>query len=151
VRVKPGERLALDGKIVSGLSSINQAPITGESLLIEKAEGDSVFAGTINDAPALARADIGFAMGAAGTGTVIETADVALMDDDLHKLPRFIRLSRDTHGVLIQNIVLALGIKTVFLVLTLTGQGTMWMAVFADMGASLIVVANGLRLVRSRA
>ncbi len=102
----------------------------------------------INDAPALALSDIGFAMGAAGTGTAIETADVALMDDDLRKLPRFVRLSRHTHTLLVQNIVLALGIKAVFLVLTLTGAGTMWMAVFADVGASLLVVGNGLRLLR---
>jgi Zn2+/Cd2+-exporting ATPase len=102
----------------------------------------------INDAPALARADIGFAMGAMGTGTAIETADVALMDDDLRKIPLFIRLSKATHSVLVQNITLALGIKGVFLVLTVMGLGTMWMAVFADVGASLLVVANGLRLLR---
>ncbi|EEA1375683.1 cation-transporting P-type ATPase, partial [Salmonella enterica] len=88
------------------------------------------------------------AMGAAGTDTAIETADVALMDDDLRKIPAFVRLSRQTHAILVQNIVLALGIKAVFLAMTLVGEATMWMAVFADMGVSLMVVFNGLRLLR---
>jgi Cd2+/Zn2+-exporting ATPase len=102
----------------------------------------------INDAPALARSEIGFAMAAAGTDTAIETADVALMDDDLRKIPSFIRLSRQTSSILKQNIALALVIKAIFLGVTFAGLATMWMAVFADMGVSLLVVFNGLRLLR---
>ena len=117
--------------------------------LAEKSLAVGMVGDGINDTPALASASIGFAMGLLGTEAALETADVAVMDGDLRKVPEFIRLSRSTVRILSQNIALALGLKLVFLGLAVAGFATLWMAVVADVGVSLLVISNGLRLLRS--
>lgn len=118
--------------------------------LIERYQSVGMVGDGINDAPAMGRASIGIAMGAIGSDTAIETADIALMSDDLSKLPWLIRHSRRTLAIIRQNIVASLAVKAVFVILTLLGHASLWAAIAADMGVSLLVIFNALRLLHQQ-
>ena len=150
-----GDNAVVAGKVakLAGIEEFHSALLPEEKLnwltQLKEIYGNVVMAGDgINDSPALARADIGIAMGGAGNAQVLETADVVLLNDDLEKLPFAIRLSKFVNSLIRQNVVFSLVVKALVAVLALMGLTPLWVAVLADIGISLIVTLNGMRALR---
>ena len=141
------DRIGLDGYFAELLPGDKANIVKG----IKKAHGNVIMVGDgINDAPALAASNVGIAMGATGSDTALETADIALMSNDLTKVDYTIKLGRRTLSIIKENVAFAIIIKAIFITLAVFGLANLWMAVFADMGASLIVILNGMRLLRPK-
>jgi Cd2+/Zn2+-exporting ATPase len=151
-----GDNPQVAEKIASILGNLDEvrAGLLPEDKLVEvrglqARYGQVVMVGDgVNDAPALAAADVGIAMGGAGSAQAMETAHVVFMQDDLARLPEAVHTARQTQNIIKQNITFSLALKAAFLLLTLPGLATLWLAVFADMGASLLVTLNGMRMLR---
>jgi Cd2+/Zn2+-exporting ATPase len=151
-----GDNPAVAEKIAASVGNIDEvrASLLPEDKLqavqgLQARYGSVVMVGDgVNDAPALAAASVGVAMGGAGSAQAMETADVVLMQSDLSHLPGTVHSSRQARAIILQNITFSLAIKGLFLLLTLAGSATLWMAVFADTGASLLVILNGMRMLK---
>ena len=144
----PAKRVADELGIAYRARLLPEQKIEAVRDLVEKAESAGMVGDGVNDAPALAASSVGFAMGAAGTDVALETADVALMQDDLPKLAEAVRLSRDAERIIKQNVLVSILIKGLFVLLAPFGLVALWLAVLADMGTSIAVTLNGLRLFR---
>ena len=143
-----GKDLGIDtNEIYSNLMPLNKLEIIEN--IIQKHKGQVIFVGDgINDAPVIARADIGVAMGGAGSDITIEAADLVIMDDNPERLPEAINIAQKTNIIAKQNIIFAIGIKAFFILLGVLGLASMWIAVFGDMGVTLLTILNSLRLLK---